>query len=149
MLFPYMKRLSNKKQITTMQKDQFSTIDDYIAFQPAPLRAALEQLRQTIKKAAPDAEEVISYQMPAFRFHGMLVYFAALKNHFGFYPMPQALVAFKDKLTSYELGKGTIKFPLDKPLPVKLVTEIVKFRVKENLDKKLLKEVVKKTKTKK
>lgn len=132
-----------------MQKDQFSTIDDYISFQPAPLRATLEQLRQTIKKAAPDAEEVISYQMPAFRFHGMLVYFAAFKNHFGFYPMPRALVAFKDKLTSYELGKGTIKFPLDKPLPVKLVTEIVKFRVKENLDEKLLKEVIKKTKTKK
>jgi len=121
-------------------KTEFKSIDDYIAAQPDNVKASLEKLRQTIRKAAPDAEEVISYQMPAFKFYGVLVYFAAFKNHFGFYPTSAAVKVFKDKLRIYEYSKGTIKFPLDKPIPTKLVTEIVKFRVRENLDKKLLKE---------
>src|SRR4051812_5579975 len=108
------------------KKVQFSTIDEYIALQPSQLRATLEQLRQIIKKAAPDAEEVISYQMPGFKFQGMLVWFAATKNHYGFYPFSKTLEVFKNKLKPYDLSKGTIRFPLDKPLPVKLITEIVK-----------------------
>lgn len=127
-------------------KIEFNSIDDYIAAQPANVISSLEKLRQTIRKAAPEAEEVISYQMPAFKFHGILVYFAVFKNHFSFFPTSSAIKSFKDKLKSYELSKGTIKFPLDKPIPVKLVTEIVKFRVRENLDKKLLKETAKKQK---
>jgi len=127
-------------------KIEFKSVDDYIAAQPDNFRASLEKLRQTIRKAAPEAEEVISYQMPAFKFHGVLVYFAAFKNHFGFYPTSSALKVFKKKLASYQTSKGTIKFPLDKPIPVKLVTEIVKFRVRENLDKKLFKETAKQKK---
>jgi uncharacterized protein YdhG (YjbR/CyaY superfamily) len=133
----------------TKQKAQFSTIDEYLALQPSALRATLEQLRQIIKKAAPGAEETISYQMPAFKFHGMLVWFAGYKNHYGLYPMPKTIQVFKDKLTAYELSKGTIRFPLDKPVPVKLITEIVKYRVKENLEKELLKDMVKIKRTKK
>jgi uncharacterized protein YdhG (YjbR/CyaY superfamily) len=121
-------------------KKEFKSIDEYIEAQPTNVRASLKMLRQTIKKAAPEAEEVISYQMPAFKFHGILVYFAVFKNHFSFFPTSSAIKSFKEKLKSYERSKGTIKFPLDKPIPVKLVTEIVKFRVGENLDKKLLKE---------
>jgi len=119
-------------------KTEITSIDEYIVAQPIKVRAALKNLRQTIRKAAPDAEEVISYQMPAFKFHGVLVYFAAFKNHFGFYPTSSVVKAFKEKLSSFEVSKGTIKFQLDKPVPVKLITEIVKFRVKENLEKKLL-----------
>jgi uncharacterized protein YdhG (YjbR/CyaY superfamily) len=121
-------------------RTEFKSIDEYISSQPANLRPTLEKLRQTIRKAAPKAEEVISYQMPAYKYHGVFVYFAAFKNHFGFYPTSTAVKVFKDKLKIYECSKGTIKFPLDKPIPTKLVTEIVTFRVRENLDKKLLKE---------
>lgn len=116
-------------------KIEFTSIDEYILVQPVKVRAALKILRQTIKKAAPDAEEVISYQMPAFKFHGVLVYFAAFKNHFSFFPTSSGVRMFKEKLKSFETSKGTIKFPLDKPIPVKLITEIVRFRVKENLEK--------------
>ncbi len=112
-----------------------TTIDEYFALQPMEKREVLEKLRFTIAKAAPQAEEVISYQMPAFKFHGMLVYFAAAKNHVGFYPMPKVIEVFKDQLKNYELTKGTIRFPYDKPLPVKLITEIVKYRVNANLEK--------------
>jgi uncharacterized protein YdhG (YjbR/CyaY superfamily) len=125
-------------------KIEFTSVDDYIAAQPDNFRASLEKLRQTIRKAAPDAEEVISYQMPAFKFHGMLVYFAAFKNHISFFPTSSGVQAFKDRLASFQTSKGTIKFPLDKPIPLKLVSDIVKFRMKENLDKKVLKEMVKK-----
>lgn len=111
------------------------TMDEYFkAFSPA-IRNVLEKLRQTIRKAAPEAEEVISYQMPAFRYHGMLVYFAAWKNHIGFYPAG-ALKAFNKELSAYEVSKGTIRFPIDKPLPLGLISKIVKFRVKENESRK-------------
>ena len=108
-------------------------IDQYIESQPASVRQGLEKLRLTIKKAAPGAEEVLSYKIPAFKFHGMLLWFASFKNHYGLYPYSKTIQVFKDKLTGYEFTKGTIKFPLDKPIPVKLVMEIVRFRVKENL----------------
>ena len=114
------------------------TVDEYIESFPAPVRNVLEKLRQTIRKAAPDAEEVISYQMPAFKYHGILVYFAAWKNHIGFYPAG-ALKAFDKELSAYEVSKGTIRFPLDKPLPLGLISKIVKFRMKENELKKKVK----------
>lgn len=107
------------------------SMDEYLeAFSPA-IRNVLEKLRQTIRKAAPEAEEVISYQMPAFKYQGMLVYFAAWKNHIGFYPAG-AIKAFDKELSVYEVSKGTIRFPIDKPLPLGLISKIIKFRVKEN-----------------
>ena len=109
-------------------------IDQYIAGFPTDVRAILETIRETIKKAAPDAEETISYQMPAFKLKGYLVYFAAFKNHIGFYPMPSAIEQFKKELSVYEGAKGSVKFPLDRPMPLVLIGKIVKFRVKENLE---------------
>ncbi len=111
-------------------------IDEYISFHPENVRIQLERLRQAIRKAAPEAEEVISYQMPAYKLHGILVYFAAYKNHIGFYPTGAGIFAFKKELSIYEGSKGTVRFPLDKPLPLGLISKIVKFRAKENLAKK-------------
>lgn len=96
----------------------------------------LEELRQAIKLAAPAAEEVISYQMPAFKYHGVLVYFAAYKHHIGVYPTSSGIAAFKKELSVYKGAKGSVQFPLDKPLPLALIKKIVKFRVKENLEKR-------------
>ncbi|UXE65919.1 MAG: DUF1801 domain-containing protein [Chryseotalea sp. WA131a] len=111
-------------------------IDEYISFHPESVRMQLETLRQTIRKAAPKAEEVISYQMPAFKFYGMLVYFAAYKTHIGFYPTGSGIASFKKELDKYETSKGTVRFPIDKPLPLGLIGKMVKFRVKENFEKK-------------
>jgi uncharacterized protein YdhG (YjbR/CyaY superfamily) len=93
-------------------------------------------MRQAIREAAPEAEETISYRMPAFRLKGILVYFAAFKNHIGFYPTSSAIEVFKEKLSDYEISKGTVRFPINEPIPFGLVREMVKFRVKENLSKK-------------
>jgi uncharacterized protein YdhG (YjbR/CyaY superfamily) len=112
-----------------------TNIDEYIAGFPEDVRALLEKVRATIKKAAPDAEEKISYQMPTFTLHGNLVHFAAFKKHIGFYPAPSGIEAFRDELSAYEGAKGSVQFPLDKPIPYNLITKIVKFRVKENLAK--------------
>ena len=114
---------------------QAGNIDEYIAGFPKHIQDILEKLRATIRKAAPGAEETMSYQMPAFKFHGMLVYFAMHKNHLGFYPTPSGIEAFKKELSAYEGAKGSIKFPIEKTLPLGLITEIVKFGVKENLEK--------------
>ena len=95
----------------------------------------MEELRQTIRDAAPEATEVISYQMPAFKLNGNLVWFAALKNHIGFYPTSSAIETFKEKLSPYETSKGTVKFSLDEPFPFDLIKEMVRFRVKENNNK--------------
>ncbi len=113
----------------------FEDIDSYIAEQVPDVRTRLEQIRQVVKTSAPKAEEVISYGMPAFKFHGMLVYFAAFKNHIGFYALPSGNEAFQKELSAYKQGKGSIQFPLDKPVPLALIKKIVKFRVKENLEK--------------
>lgn len=113
----------------------FKDIDSYIAEQPIEVRERLEQIRHTIQSSAPKAEEVISYGMPAFKFHGMLVYFAAFKNHIGFYALPSGNAAFQKELSVYKQGKGSIQFPLDEKLPLALIKKIVKFRVKENLEK--------------
>lgn len=115
------------------------SVDDYIASFPKEIQKLLTQLRATIVKSAPGAEEVISYQMPAFRFYGMLVYFAAYEKHIGFYPRPAAIEQFKDELSQYKTSKGAIQFPLTKPLPIALISKIVKFRVKENLQEAELK----------
>ncbi|MBZ0295538.1 MAG: DUF1801 domain-containing protein [Anaerolineae bacterium] len=116
-------------------KQQLSTIDDYISMFPAEIQARLEQLRQTIKAAAPDAEEAISYQMPAFKLHGNLVYFGVSKKHIGFYPTSSGVKAFEQELGSYATSKGAIQFPNDQPIPFDLVTRIVAYRVQENLAK--------------
>jgi len=113
-------------------KKVFKTTDEYIATFPPNVQSLLQQLRQVIKEAAPEAEEAISYQMPAFKLNGILVWFAAFKNHIGFYPKTSAIEAFKDELSGYELSKGTIRFPLNRPIPFEVVRKIVKFRVKEN-----------------
>src|SRR5665647_1682773 len=113
-------------------KREFKSIDEYIAAFPKNVQFILEDFRKAIQEAAPEAEETISYQMPAFRLNGILVWFAAHKNHIGFYPRVSAIVAFKDKLSRYEVSKGTVQFPLNEPIPFDLIKEIVRFRIKEN-----------------
>ncbi len=109
------------------------TIDEYLINFPANIQVILEELRATIRKAAPEATETISYQMPTFTLHGNLVHFAAYKNHIGFYPAPSGIAAFQKELASYKGAKGSVQFPLDQPLPLALISQIVTFRVKENL----------------
>ena len=120
-------------------KNGFNSIDEYIATFPAEIQKILEELRATIKSAAPDAEEKISYQMPTFALKGNLVHFAAYKNHIGFYPAPRGIEEFKQELSIYEGAKGTVRFPIDKPLPLELISRIVKFRVAENLKNAVIK----------
>lgn len=110
-------------------------IDEYIKGFPLPVREILQKLRVTIQKAAPGAAETINYAIPTFTLNGNLVHFAAFKNHIGFYPAPSGIEAFKKELSVYEGAKGSIKFPIDQPLPFGLITKIVKFRVKENQQK--------------
>jgi len=114
-------------------------IDDYIADFPADIQKLLEQVRGTVKKAAPDAYETIKYAIPTFALNGNLVHFAAFKNHIGFYPAPTGSEAFKKELSIYKSGKGSVQFPLDKPMPLDLITKIVKYRVAENLKKEKIK----------
>jgi uncharacterized protein YdhG (YjbR/CyaY superfamily) len=122
-----------KGELMEGNKNGFNSIDEYIATFPAEIQKILEELRATIKSAAPDAEEKISYQMPTFALKGNLVHFAAYKNHIGFYPAPRGIEEFKQELSIYEGAKGTVRFPIDKPLPLELISRIVKFRVAENL----------------
>jgi uncharacterized protein YdhG (YjbR/CyaY superfamily) len=114
------------------------TIDSYIKPFPEDTRQLLDQLRSTIRKAAPQATEKISYGMPTFYYNGNLVHFAAFKNHIGFFPTPSAIEAFKKELMDYKTSKGTVQFPMADPLPLKLIARMVKFRVKENAAKKHL-----------
>jgi len=118
-------------------KSKFKTIDEYVATFPKNVRDVLEEFRRVIRESAPEAEEAISYGMPAFKLNGNLVYFAAWKNHVGFYPGGSSAVeVFKKELAPYKQSKGTVQFPYDKPIPFDLVKRIVKFRVTENLQKK-------------
>lgn len=112
-----------------------SNFDDYASRFPPDVRERLRQMRAAIMKAAPDAEECISYAMPAFKLNGPLVYFAAFTQHIGFYATPTGHAEFKEDLARYRSGKGSVQFPLDEPLPLELITRIVKFRVAENLSK--------------
>ena len=112
-----------------------NTIDEYISGFPEEIQKLLEQVRTTIRQAAPEAEEAIKYAMPTFVLNGNLVHFAAFKNHIGFYPVPSGIEAFKKELSVYKGAKGSVQFPLDKPMPLELIAKIVKFRVVENLQK--------------
>ena len=111
-------------------------IDEYIAGFPAPIQQLLEEMRATIRKAAPAAQEAIKYAIPTFTLNGNLVHFAGYAHHIGFYPAPSGILEFKKELAGYESAKGSVRFPLDKPLPLALVAQIVKFRVAENMGKK-------------
>ena len=114
----------------------FADINAYISEFPEEIRVILEQIRTTIQNAAPEAKEAIKYGMPTFVLNGNLVHFAAYKNHIGFYPAPNGIDAFIEELAPFRTGKGTIQFPLDKPIPFDLITKVVKFRVEENLQKR-------------
>jgi len=113
----------------------YKNVDDYILSFPKDIQLLLEQIRTTIRKAAPKAEEVISYGMPAYKLNGMLVFFAGYKNHIGFYPTGSGITAFKKEVSVFKTSKGTVQFPLDKKPPLGLITKIVKFKVKENSEK--------------
>lgn len=119
-----------------MKAETPQSIDEYIASAPKDVQGKLCEIRRAVHEAAPEAEEVISYRMPAFRQNGVLVYFAAFKDHIGFFPTASGVAAFKEKLAPYKTSKGTVQFPLDKPLPIGLIKEIVAFRVKEDSAKK-------------
>jgi uncharacterized protein YdhG (YjbR/CyaY superfamily) len=118
-----------------MQTIQAENIDEYIDAFPQSMQKLLKAMRNTIRKAAPQAEETIKYGIPTFTLQGNLVHFAGYKNHIGFYPAPKGIQQFKKETAKYEKGKGTLQFPLDQPLPLPLVAKIVKFRVEMNLEK--------------
>jgi len=122
--------MKNMRTIRTTPR----SIDDYISRFPGNVQSILKKLRATIRKAARGAEEKISYQIPAFVLEGFLVYFAAFKNHIGFYPRTTGIARFQKELAPYEGAKGSVQFPLDQPIPYGLISRIVKFRVKENLE---------------
>lgn len=113
-----------------------STIDEYIASFPADVQAHLHQIRETIKNAAPQAKEKISYGMPTFYLNGNLIHFAGYKNHIGLYPAPQGIEAFKEELSTYKGAKGSVQFPLDKPMPLDLILRITKYRAEQQMNKK-------------
>jgi uncharacterized protein YdhG (YjbR/CyaY superfamily) len=127
------------------KKSGFNSIDEYIATFPKEVQKILEELRATIKASAPEAEEKISYQMPTFALNGNLVHFAAYKKHIGFYPAPRGIEAFKGELSAYKGAKGSVQFPIDQPLPLELISKVVKFRVAENLKKAETKSIKKKS----
>ncbi len=118
-----------------MDQTSPTTIDEYIAGFAPDVQEILQQIRQTIHEAAPDAQETISYQMPTFALHGNLVHFAAFSKHIGFYPVPSGIEAFQEELAVYKQGKGSVQFPLSQPMPYDLIRRIVLFRAQENLAK--------------
>ena len=122
-----------------MIKNDFKTIDEYIAAQTKEVAILLEKVRKTIQKAAPEATEAISYAIPTFKFYGNLVHFANYKNHIGFYPGASGVENFKEKLTHYTFSKGTIQFQLSEPIPYDLIEKITKFRVEENIKLSIIK----------
>lgn len=119
-----------------VSESQFRTIDEYIAGFPENVRDILEELRQVIRQAAPQAEEAMRYGIPTFRLNGNLVHFAAFKKHIGFYPTPSAIETFKEELSPYKQAKGSVQFLIGKPMPYDLIRKIVKYRVEESLEKK-------------
>ena len=124
-----------------MEATKFKTVDEYFSAFPASTKSVLRKMRATIKEVVPQAEEVISYNMPAFKQNGILVWYAAYKQHIGFYPTPGPIKTFAKELRQYKTSKGAIQFPIDKPLPTSLVKKIVSFRVKQNLEKARAKEL--------
>lgn len=115
------------------EKKGYSNIDEYIAGFPEDVRTLLQKVRKTIGEAAPQATETINYGIPTFQLNGNLVHFAAFKNHIGFYPTPSGIDKFREQLSEYENAKGSVKFPISREIPYKLIDEIVRFRVKENV----------------
>jgi len=113
----------------------FATVDEYIAQQPENVQVLLQTIRQTIQQAAPEAEEGISYQMPAYKYKGILVYFAAYNNHIGFYPTGSGIAAFQKEIAGYNNSKGAVQFRLDQPIPYDLITRMVHFKIQENHNK--------------
>lgn len=126
---------------------KFTSVTEYFSIFPAPIKTKLKEMKKIIQAAAPEAEEVISYNMPAFKMDGVLVYYAGYKEHIGFYPTGSGISAFKKEIEGYKSSKGAVQFPLDEPLPVALITKMVKYRVKE--DKAKAKEKLEKAKAKK
>ena len=122
-----------------MKATTFSTVEEYISGFPAKTKALLKEMRKLIKETAPEAEEVISYNMPAFKLNGILVYYAGNKAHIGLYPTASPIQVFKDELTGYKTSKGAIQFPVEKGIPASLIKKIVKYRIKENMEKQKLK----------
>jgi uncharacterized protein YdhG (YjbR/CyaY superfamily) len=114
----------------------FKTMDEYIDAFPKDVQRILNELRQTIKEVAPEAQETINYQIPTFSLNGNLVHFAAFENHIGFYPTPSGMEAFKQELSGYKSAKGSVQFPIHEPLPLPLIRRVVEYRVKENLERK-------------
>ncbi len=126
---------------TKTKNSTFKTVDEYLRKFPPPVRSVLEKIRKTIRSAAPAAEETISYGIPGYKYRGMLIYFAGYTNHVSVYPAPRSAEEFKKELTAYEGGKGTVQFPLGKPVPLDLVKRIVRFRIKANEEKAGLKKM--------
>jgi uncharacterized protein YdhG (YjbR/CyaY superfamily) len=118
-----------------MEQNKFSNVDEYILQFPVEVQEILQALRKLVKDTVPEAEEKISYQMPTYYLNGNLVHFAAYKKHIGFYPTPTGIAAFKDELSIYKGAKGSVQFPIDKPVPLDLIRRILEFRVGENKDK--------------
>src|SRR5689334_11884821 len=121
---------------------KFKTVDEYISGFPASTKKILRQVRKTIHEAAPGAEDVISYNMPAVKQDGVLVYYAAYEKHIGFYPTASPIKVFEKQLSDYKFSKGAIQFPIDQPMPLDLITKIVKYRVKETLEKQKAKKKI-------
>jgi uncharacterized protein YdhG (YjbR/CyaY superfamily) len=119
-----------------VNKKKDFTVDDYFARFPEEVQEGLEQIRQAIKRAAPTAQECISYQMPAFKYLGMLAWYAAYKNHYGLYVSGGAYKAYSKELAAYECSKATLRIPIDQRIPKKLITDIVRFKKKENEERK-------------
>lgn len=117
------------------EKRGSESVDAYIALYPADVQEILQKIRAIVREAAPEAVETISYQMPTFKLHGNLVHFAAYSKHIGFYPIPSGAEKFKEELSAYKGGKGSVQFPLNQPIPYDLIARIVAFRVEENLAK--------------
>ena len=126
-----------------MKAKKAKNIDDYIGYFPPDVQLMLEKVRTAIRKAAPKAEEAIKYQMPTFVLNGNLIHFAGYKNHIGLYPGSKPIEEFKDELSRYETSKGTIRLPLDKPIPVGLISKITKFCVQRNLERAVSREAAK------
>lgn len=117
-----------------MEKTKPLSVDEYIAGYPEEVQTKLREMRSAIRDSAPDAEETISYAMPAYKLHGNLVYFAAFEKHIGFYALPTGHAAFAEELKGFKTGKGSVQFPLSEPMPIELIKKMVHFRVQENMD---------------
>jgi len=132
----YEKVSEKEKSRMDKQRKEYPSIDEYIRSFPEHIQKKLKELRNVIKAQVPEAQEKISYQIPTFYLNGNLVHFAGYETHIGLYPGANGIAVFKSELAKYKIGKGSVQFPIEKPLPIELIIKIVKFRVKENLKKR-------------